>query len=66
MVRRLIYNECDALKPFIAAGKAVFQVEYTAGDLATKGATICPKANALEFDTLIKRLDLDPPRFACR
>lgn len=60
------YNECDELKPFIAAGKAVLQVEYTAGALATKGATICPKANALNFDTLIKRLDLDPPRYACR
>lgn len=60
------YNECDTLKPFIAAGKAVFQVEYTEGSLATKGATICPKANALNFDTLIKHLDLDPPRHACR
>lgn len=60
------YNECDALKPFIAAGKAVLQVEYTSGDLAAKGATVCPKANALNFDTLIKRLDLDPPRYACR
>ena len=60
------YAECDALKPFIAAGKAVFQVEYASGDLAAKGATICPKANALNFDTLIKRLDLDPPRYACR
>jgi len=59
------YSECDALKPFIAAGKAVFQVEY-ASDLAAKGATICPKANALNFDTLIKRLALDPPRYACR
>ncbi len=60
------FSECDALKPFIAAGKAVLHVEYTAGALATKGATICPKANALNFDTLIKRLDLDPPRYACR
>jgi len=23
------YNECDGLQPFIDAGKAVFQVEYT-------------------------------------
>jgi len=60
------FDECDLLKPFIAAGKAVFQVEYTDGTLATKGATICPKANALNFDTLIKHLDLDPPRYACR
>ena len=60
------YSECDLLKPFIAAGKAVFHVEYADGDLAATGATICPKANALNFDTLIKQLDLGPPRYACR
>lgn len=60
------FSECDQLKPFIAAGKAVLQVEYTAGDLAAKGATVCPKANALDFDTLIKHLDLDAPRYSCR
>ena len=61
------FNECNALAPFISASKAVFQVEYTDGDLAAKGATICPQANALNFDTLIKHLDLGPPpRYACR
>jgi hypothetical protein len=60
------YSECGALKPFITAGKAVFQVEYTDGDLAAKGASICPGANSSNFDTLIKHLDLGPPRFACR
>jgi len=59
------FSECDALVPFITAGKAVFEVEYTDGDLAAKGADVCPGANALGFSTLIKRLDLDPPRFAC-
>jgi hypothetical protein len=60
------YNECGALTPFIGANKAVFQVEYSAGDLAAKGATLCPQANALNFDTLIKHLDLGAPRYACR
>lgn len=60
------YNECDALTAFVTAGKAVFQVEYTDGNLAQKGAGICPGANALNFDTLIKHLDLDAPRFGCR
>lgn len=61
------YDECDTLKPFIAANKAVLQVEYTTkSNFATKGATICPKANALNFDTLIKQLDLDASRYACR
>jgi hypothetical protein len=60
------YDECDALQPFVSAKKAVFQVEYTDGDLAQKGAQICPLANDLGFDTLIKHLDLDAPRFACK
>jgi hypothetical protein len=57
------YDECDLLTPFIDAGKAVFQVEYGAASLAD---TICPQANALDFDTLIKNLDLDAWRVACR
>jgi hypothetical protein len=60
------YSECDLLKPFVAAGKAVFQVEYTAGTLSQTGATVCPQANALDFDTLIKHIELDAPRFSCR
>lgn len=57
------YNECDALEPFIAANKAVFHVEYGPAALAT---TVCPAANAGNFDTLIKNLDLDAWRVACR
>jgi len=57
------YNECNTLKPFISAGKAVFQVEYGGQSLAS---SVCPKANALNFDTLIKNLDLDAFRIACR
>jgi hypothetical protein len=60
------YTECDGLLPFIQAGKAVLQVEYTAGNLDTKAAAICPGANALNFDTLIKQLDLGVPRRPCR
>ena len=57
------YDECELLQPFIDAGKAVFQVEYGAASLADR---ICPQANALDFDTLIKRLDLDAWRVPCR
>lgn len=57
------YDECDLLAPFVAAHQAVFEVEYGAPSLAT---TICPMANARDFDTLIKNLDLDAPRTACR
>jgi hypothetical protein len=57
------YSECDMLKPFIAAGKAVFEVEYGAASLAT---SVCPQANADNFDSLIKNLNLDAWRVACR
>jgi hypothetical protein len=56
-------DECDTLAPFIAAGKAVFHVEYGDAGLA---AQVCPDANRRNFDTLIKRLDLDAWRVACR
>lgn len=48
---------------FIEAGKPVFQIEYGPPSLA---ADVCPRANALGFDTLIKNLELDAPRTACR
>lgn len=57
------WDECELLLPFLDAGKAVFQVEY--GD-ASLAASICPRANALDFDTLIKNLDLDAWRIPCR
>jgi hypothetical protein len=57
------YDECDALQPFIAAGKAVFQVEYGPAELAT---TVCPDANAAGRDALIKQLDLGAWRISCR
>ena len=57
------YDECDQLAPFVAAGKAVFEVEYGAASLA---ATVCPKANAANLDTLIKDMDLDATRVSCR
>jgi len=55
------YNECDLLLPFIQAGKPVFNIEYQ-GD----PASICPQANNMNFDTLVKHLDLDAWRLACR
>jgi hypothetical protein len=55
------YNECDLLLPFIQAGKPVFGIEYQ-GD----PASFCPQANSMNFDTLVKNLDLDAWRLACR
>jgi hypothetical protein len=57
------WDECGDLQPFIDAGKAVFHVEY--GDEGT-AADICPQANALNFDSIIKNYDLDEWRIPCR
>ncbi|MBP6469407.1 MAG: endo alpha-1,4 polygalactosaminidase [Chloroflexi bacterium] len=55
------YDECEALRPFTQAGKAVFGVEY-----AGNPAEFCPVMNELDYDWLFKRLDLDAWRIACR
>lgn len=55
------YKECDQLKPFIDANKAVVQIEYK--------LTIdqfCPQANAMNFDSLLKHRSLDAYRVSCR
>jgi hypothetical protein len=55
------YQECDMLLPFIHAGKAVMEVEYDA-----QPSSFCPQANALNFNSLVKHLDLGSFRIACR
>jgi hypothetical protein len=59
------YSECTPLAGLAGMQMAVFQVEYTDGDLAQKGAEICPEAARLGFETLIKHQDLGAARFAC-
>jgi hypothetical protein len=59
-----MYQECGVLKAFITAGKAVFQVEYKDEGMTT--AKFCAKDNAANFDGLLKTLDLDAYRVACR
>lgn len=54
------YQECDALKQVIAAGKPVFNIEYSG---STSG--FCPKANSMGFSTLKKKLSLDAYRVSC-
>lgn len=48
------YQECDALLPFVHAGKAVFGAEYSG-----KAAKFCPVANSKGFSTLKLPLNLD-------
>ena len=54
------YCECDALAPFVRAGKAVFHAEY---DLTT--AAFCPTSRRLRLSSVRKRLDLDAWRQTC-
>lgn len=55
---------CDQVKPFVAAGKAVFAAEYTDTGLTT--ADFCPQANQMNFNAILKHRELDVWRQACR
>lgn len=55
------FNECDQLLPFVAAGKAVFGVEYVLNP-----TTFCPQANGMNFYWLKKNIALDAGRISCR
>lgn len=55
-----LYHECDALLPFIEAGKAVFAVEY---ELAPD--EFCDQANAMRFSAMRKDPVLDAYREVC-
>ena len=54
------YGECDVLRPFVAAGKAVFHAEY---ELTTD--RFCPTSRRLRLSSVRKRLDLDAWRQTC-
>jgi hypothetical protein len=54
------YDECDALKRFIAAGKPVFHVEYSA-----QTSVFCPVTTGLKFSTIRKKLSLNASRQSC-
>lgn len=56
------YHECDTLQPFIDANKPVFQIEYGG---AKKARKVCPEANRLQFQTLIKKLNLGAEGISC-
>ncbi len=63
------FNECDAMQPFIDAGKPVFNAEYRSDyENNTGGArdALCADALARRFQTLVLPLLLDDSsRFAC-
>jgi len=53
------YRECGRLRPFVHAGKAVFEVEYRA---VTR---FCTRARALRFSAIRKSLALGNPVRSC-
>jgi hypothetical protein len=55
------YSECELLLPFVEAGKPVFNVEY-----GLNPAQFCSRANAMNFNSLHKRLSLNAYRQPCR
>jgi hypothetical protein len=61
------YRECDVYDAFINQNKAVFIAEYsnywTVNNFRN---TVCPQANASNFDAIFKNLDLDAFRVSCR
>jgi hypothetical protein len=58
----LAYNECEAWRVVTGAGKPVFMIEFgSAGNLPS----LCPEADRLGFELLIKRPVLDAFRVAC-
>ncbi|HZT95225.1 MAG TPA: endo alpha-1,4 polygalactosaminidase [Chloroflexota bacterium] len=54
------YQECGALRPFVKAGKPVFEVEYS-----LRRSQFCQRANALNFNSMRKHLSLGPWRRPC-
>ena len=62
----LVYRECHALAPFIAAGKAVFHVEYTRGPPSPDAVRgICTSPAIRGFSTLVKTREIGPDRASC-
>jgi hypothetical protein len=54
------FDECALLEPFVAAGKAVFHVEYT-----EPAHRFCPEARALRLSSMLKHPELDVWRRPC-
>jgi hypothetical protein len=54
------YEECERLRPFTAAGKAVWEVEY-----ALAPDEFCPAARDQGRMAMVKRLELDAQRAPC-
>jgi len=59
------YNECDKLRPFILANKAVLNAEY-AGKYKNNIKALCQESKKNRFSTLVLPIDLDDSfRYSC-
>jgi hypothetical protein len=56
----LQYGECDAYRPFLARRKPVYEVEYEGTP-----ASVCPRAQRLGIETIIKDVDLTARSQTC-
>ncbi|MEU8652697.1 endo alpha-1,4 polygalactosaminidase [Streptomyces sp. NPDC048737] len=54
------YDECGRLTPFVAAGKAVFHVEYT-----EPAGEFCPESRRLRLSSMLKKPELGVWRRPC-
>jgi hypothetical protein len=62
------YDECNLERPFIDAGKPVFEIEYPDGaPHVSSGAEnkICDDSQRANFSTLLKEMDLGTWYYAC-
>ena len=58
------YSWCEDMLPFVQAGKAVFDAEYT--DTGIQLGQFCPQANSWNVDAILKNRNLDAARWSCR
>lgn len=59
------FDECDAVAAFVKANKSVLSIEY--GNVAAHQTSVCPKANTLQFFTILSAKDrLDGTFTKCR
>ena len=56
-------NWCHKMSPFIDQNKAVLAAEYT--DTGARLARFCPRAEAPNFDAILKKRNLGPWRRSC-
>jgi len=60
------YSECAMLKPFVIAGKAVFETEYSGNQVNAQTTSACSQLATLNFNGIETDLNLDETALQCR